>query len=127
MALEQHWAIGSGMGEESQGPHRLSIPSSDGMTYVDVDRIVRLEAEGSYTHVILGPGTKYIVSRNLSALEARLPTMNFFRCHHSHVINLLKVVKLVRNDGYHVLLSTGMKICVSRRKWAALVAAMDRF
>lgn len=115
------------MSEDSCLPHRLAIPSSDGTTYLDADRIVRLEAEGSYTHVILGPGTKYMVSRNLSALAAKLPSNKFFRCHHSHVINLSKVVKLVHSGGYHVLLSTEKEICVSRRKWAALVAAMDRF
>jgi two-component system LytT family response regulator len=112
---------GGGTGSSS----RLSIPTSDGTAFIDLDDILFLKADGSYTLVRCGNGLKYIVSLHLHVMEMRLPSSMFYRCHHAYVVNLSKVTKLVHNGGHHVVLSTGDTVMASRRKWAGLVAAME--
>ncbi len=105
---------------------RLRIPTTDGAIFIEHHEILHLLAEGSYTRVHCELGVKHLVSMNLHELEEKLPVPHFFRCHHSHLINLSKVKKLIKHAGHRVLLATGESVEVSRRKWAALVAAMER-
>ena len=105
---------------------RLRIPTTDGAIFLEHHEILDLKAEGSYTRVRGERGVEHLVSMYLHELEEKLPIAEFFRCHHSHLVNLSKVKKLISHDGHRVLLTSGDPIDVSRRKWAALVAAMER-
>ncbi len=97
------------------------------MEYLGFDEILVLHAEGSYTWVHSEGGNRHLVSRNLHKLELLLPSQQFFRCHRAHVINLCKVTKLIRNDGYRAMLVTGIYVEVSRRHWQALLDVMQSF
>lgn len=77
--------------------------------------IVFCKAEGSYTNIYLNSGKRIIVSRNLKAVAGSLPSKEFYRCHHSYLINLSMVT------GYDVIKNTVTLIekhlvPVSRRK-----------
>ncbi len=95
---------------------KIIIPTSNGFNVLDVDDIIRLEAEGCYTHVIVKEGKKAIVSRTLKDFEETIPKENFFRVHKSHLINLKYIRTYSSKDGRHVLMTDGSKIEVSRRR-----------
>lgn len=54
-------------------PNKLIIPASHGITTVLIDDIVRLEADGCYTTIILDNQEKIVISKTLKEFEEKLP------------------------------------------------------
>lgn len=96
--------------------NRISIPGTDGITVMDADKIIRLEADSNYTHIYSSEGKKSTVSRTLKEFESLLDASIFFRIHHTHIVNLSQVEKYVRGDGGYVLLKDGSSVPVSRSR-----------
>lgn len=95
---------------------KVVIPASHGFTVLVIDDIVRLEAEGCYTKVILKEGKNSIVSRTLKEFEDAVPKEKFYRIHKSHLVNLKYVKEYSNLDGSYVIMNDGSKIEISRRK-----------
>lgn len=103
---------------------RLEVPGAKGVEYLTLESVAALHAEGSYTDIHCVNGAHYLVSSNIHRLERSLPPNLFFRCHRSHVINLVKVLRLDRENGYRAFLTGDIHVAVSRRCWSALREAM---
>jgi two-component system LytT family response regulator len=101
------------------------VPTTDGSVYLPCEGIVRLEADGSYTHIHTDTGERLMTCKGIGVLHEQLPMEWFHRCHNTHVINLKKVHKLLRNGGNRVQMLTGDMVQVSRRKWRELQDAMN--
>jgi two-component system LytT family response regulator len=97
-------------------PLKISIPIKGGMAFINVNDIVRLEADGAYTLVVENDGKKHTSTRNMKEYESILDPQSFFRIHSSHIINLSKVMKFTRTDGFTVEMSDGSTIEISRRR-----------
>ena len=95
---------------------RIALPSSDGLSIVKLDDIVRLEAAGSYTEVYTSEGEKIVVSKNLKEFEELFPKDNFSRVHKSHLINIDFVKRFVKSDGGYLEMKDGTEVQVSRTK-----------
>ena len=95
---------------------KLAIATVDGLHFIPIADIIRLEAESNYTTFYLLNGTKFLSSRSLIEYEEILNDHNFFRCHHSHIINLNFVSKYMKNDGGQIILSDGTHVDIARRK-----------
>lgn len=96
-------------------PNRLAVPVKDGFAFISPDEIIRLQADGSYTHIFT-VNEKYTASRNIKEYEDLLQDRGFFRAHHSHLINLSHVRNFSRNEGYSVVMIDGSVVEVARRK-----------
>jgi two-component system, LytTR family, response regulator len=96
--------------------HRLPLPTSEGIVFVNTDEIVHAEADGVYTVFKLKQGKNIMVSRPLCDFEERLISRNFFRIHNSHIINLAEVAKFVRGEGSHVVMTNNSSVPVSRSR-----------
>ena len=103
---------------------RLLVPTSDGSIYLPYEGIVRLQADGSYTHIHTDKGERLMTCKGIGVLHEQLPMEWFQRCHRAHVINLMKVRKLIRIGGHRAELLTGDLVEVSRRNWQGLLNAM---
>jgi len=57
-----------------------------------------------------------LVSKNLKEFEDLLTEYNFFRTHHSHLVNLDCIKKYQSGRGGYVVMSDGSTITVSQRK-----------
>lgn len=95
---------------------RLVLPASHGFDVLVFDDIIRLEAEGCYSKVVLKEGKSRIVSRTLKDFEDTLPEEKFFRIHKSHLINLKYIKEYSNLSGNFVTMIDGSKIEISRRK-----------
>ena len=95
---------------------KLVIPASHGFNVLVIDDIIRLEAEGCYTKVIIKGGKDIIVSRTLKDFEDKIPKEKFYRVHKSHLINLSCVKEYSNDNGSFVIMTDGSKIEISRRK-----------
>lgn len=96
--------------------HKIAISSVDSVKYIEVNKIVRLEADGSYCRIFLDSGEVIVASKNMGFFEQLLPLKQFIKVHRSHVINIYFVDSIIKNDGGFIKLSTGVEIPISRRK-----------
>ena len=104
---------------------KLSIFGIDGIYFVNIRDVIRLEAEDNYTHIYLITGERITASKTIKSYEDLLAPFNFFRVHKRHVINLNYMRKFVRTDGY-IVMEDSMKIEVSRRRRPAFIEQMRR-
>ncbi len=95
---------------------KMALPSSDGITMMNVKDILRLESDAGYTTFHSRIGEKVMVTRSIGEFEDVLPDESFYRVHVSHLINIDFVKKFLREDGGYVLLENGDKIPIARRR-----------
>jgi len=98
------------------GKGMVAIPTLDGFTIVQIQDIIRCEAQSNYTDVFLRNKIKFTTSRTLKEYEELFAPHNFFRIHNSHLINLNHLQKYVRGKGGYVILSDGKELEVSVRR-----------
>jgi two-component system LytT family response regulator len=96
--------------------YKLALPTSEGLTFIRVNDVLYLKASGNYTEIFMHDGQKYLVSRHLKEYDDLLADQNFFRIHHSSLINLNYIKNYVRGDGGYVVMSDNVTLDVSRRK-----------
>lgn len=108
-------------------PSMINIPSKTGSIFVKVENILRAEAEGSYCRVYTICGKVYTLSNNLKSIEGQLNPKNFFRCHHSHLINLGKVKEVVTDMGTYVVMEDNSEVDISKRRKHDFFEAMQQY
>jgi two-component system LytT family response regulator len=99
----------------------LHCPGRAGFEFIEADKIIYANAEGSYTHIHLNDKRKLIISKTLSDIEEMLPSDHFQRIHHSTLVNLSHVTHLFKTDGGFVVLDNGEKLAVSKSKKESLM------
>lgn len=104
---------------------KLAIPIKDGFAFLAPGEIIRLQADGTYTHIFTN-GEKYTGTKNIKEYELLLADQNFFRSHNSHLINLNHVKRFSRLDGYFVQMSDGSMAEISRRKKEEFIELMGK-
>ena len=95
---------------------KLALPTQDGMVFLNIPEIIRLESEGAYTKFITTQGDQYLTSKSIGNYEDQLSVHSFFRVHHGHLISLNHIRKYVRGEGGYVIMSDNSRVDVSRRK-----------
>ena len=100
---------------------KLVLPASHGFEVLVIDDIIRIEADGCYTKVILKEGKNKIITRTLKDFEDTLPKDLFFRIHKSHLINLKCIKDYSNLSGNLVTMIDGSKVEISRRKTASFI------
>jgi len=94
----------------------VTLATSEGLEFVPLQEIIRMEASGPYTHFFLKGGKKIMVSKNLKEYEMLLSDHNFFRVHNSHMINMKEVKRMVKTDGGYAIMSDDSMISISPKK-----------
>ncbi|TNE64674.1 MAG: response regulator transcription factor [Bacteroidetes bacterium] len=105
---------------------KIGISGLDGVHFVRLREIVRLEAEDNYTHFILESGSKITASKTIKAYEDTLIRLNFVRVHKKHIVNMNYMKTYVKGEGGYLILENGENIEVSRRKKAVLMDSVRR-
>ncbi len=94
---------------------RTALPTIDGLNMVDTQDILYCESDNNYTRFHLQNGKTVYVSKTLKKAEALLQSnSNFFRIHHSFLINLRYVQQYIKGDGGEVMMANGKYLPVSR-------------
>ncbi len=94
----------------------LALAASDGISFVKMCDILRVEANGRYTKFYLLNKETILVSKTLGDFEEILAANQFFRIHDSSIINLNHIKKYIRGDGGLVVLSDNTELDVARRR-----------
>lgn len=101
--------------------HRIALPTSDGLTCVQITDVIRCEAVDNYTRFYLLSGEVLLITRTLKEFDRTLSDMGFLRVHNSHLINLHHTRKYIRGDGGHVIMCDNSTVIISRRKRDELI------
>lgn len=103
---------------------RLSVPSMNGVLFLPLSDIIRLQAMGSYCTIFLTQHKKVMASKPLADFEPFLVENGFVRIHKSHLINVGQVVRYVKGEGGSVVMTDESEVSVSRTKKAELLAIL---
>lgn len=113
---------------------KLVLHTAEGIYFLPIQDILRLESSGNYTTVETIKGEKILVSSNLGNFEHLTSDFSenkwaselFFRVHQSHIIRISKVRQLLKQpDGDFVVLDNGAKVPVARRRRDAFLSIMN--
>lgn len=104
---------------------RISLPVKEGVIFMPVSDIIWIESHGNYCTIHTLDSKKHLVSKNIGEYEELLPEKEFFRAHKSHLINIRKVKKYIRTDGYYVEMEDGSVIEIARRKKDEFLQVMN--
>jgi len=96
--------------------NRLSLSASTGVIFINTADILYCEASGGYTFFFMKNGDKHITSKTMKEYEDILPPAQFFRIHHSYLINLAKIKRYIKGDGGTAIMSNNTELPVSKRK-----------
>lgn len=103
--------------EDAMRDNLLIINRHDRALFLDIDEILRFEANGSYTDIFLEKGQKISSTKNILFYHTMLEQSRFYKVHRSHLINLNKVKELIKYDGEGVIvMSDNSKIVISKTK-----------
>jgi two-component system, LytTR family, response regulator len=108
-------------------PDTIALPTTDGLTFTPVNDIVCCTADGSYTRMYMLDKSETIISKTLGDVEELLGDYNFFRIHHSSLINLKQVKKYIRGEGGEVVMSNGKSLLVARTRKTDFLNVFTRF
>jgi two-component system LytT family response regulator len=102
--------------ERPEHEKRIAFPLVDKIEFIPIQRIIRLEADGNYTHVFIEGNKKIMVSKILKEYGDLLENHNFLRTHQSHLINCRKVSTYIKTDGGYIVMEDGSNVPISRQK-----------
>ncbi len=94
---------------------RLRLPTSTGFELIDPTNIIRMEASGNYTNIVFTDRSA-LYTKSLGALEQLLPITDFFRTHHSHIVNLTMTQSYHKGKGGELTMCNGDIVPVARNK-----------
>ena len=95
---------------------RLVLKTSDQVHVVNIEDIMRIEADSNYSTFHMYDGNKILVSKALKEYEEQLLEHGFHRIHKSHIFNINRISHLDKADGGFVVMTDGARIPVASRK-----------
>ncbi|MBW6459495.1 MAG: LytTR family DNA-binding domain-containing protein [Bacteroidales bacterium] len=104
---------------------KLILRTNEEIHSVDMARIIRVEADGSYSSFFIDDGRKIIVSKPMKEYEENLLANGFFRIHKSHIINIKKLKYFEKAEGGYMVMSDGERVPVSSRKRDSVIALLE--
>lgn len=100
--------------EEQGNLKRVALPISTGYRFVDLDQILYLKAEGSYTYFHLTDGESLLIAKKLKTFDYLNHHPSFYRSHRSYMVNLKHVQQYVKQDGGFILMKNDDAVSIAR-------------
>ncbi len=95
---------------------RFLINTIEDIKVIKIKDVVCCIAESNYTKIHLMDGRKIVASKTLKDFETILHQPNFFRIHHSYLINIEHIVRINKTDGVTVELPHNISLDVARTR-----------
>jgi two-component system, LytTR family, response regulator len=104
---------------------KIVLKDSTSIYFINVNEIIRCESDGQYTEFYIDNMKKIIISKSLKEYEEMLEPFGFIRPHHSHIININKILRFDKVDGGSLIMQNNDEIPVSHRKKAQILQLLD--
>jgi two-component system, LytTR family, response regulator len=104
-----------GTREERQSPGRIMVRSAGRITFVRVEEVDWIEAQGDYV-CLHCQGKKHLVREKISDMETQLAADRFLRIHRSTIVSIprIKEMQPLFHGEYAVVLHDGTRLTMSR-------------
>jgi len=107
---------------------RFAVPTLEGLIMLDSEEILYCESNGPYCTFYFTTNIKPLLTSNTlkEAEEVLQGGGEFFRVHHSFLINLKFVQKYIRGEGGEVILNNGKNIPVARSRKKGFLQVLNK-
>jgi two-component system LytT family response regulator len=112
--------------KEPHAPKRLALATLQGIIFLKINEIIRVEALSNYSTFYLINKQKVMVSKTLKEFEPILVMQNFFRVNRSCIVNTDYIVKYKNEDGGVLELQDGTEVGVGPHRKNELVELLSR-
>lgn len=93
----------------------ITIRMSQRTIKVNIEDIIMLKAQQSYTDIHLANGEIVTASKNIKYFQSILPAQIFFRTHKSYLVNMNHFKEMDTTNDFRVLLDHNKNAAISRR------------
>lgn len=107
--------------EQLKVSRKIALPTNEGISFIQVDEIIRVQSDNNYSFVFLRNGEKVCISKTLKQIEESLTGQPFFRVHQSHLVNLNHIEKFIKDGGGYLVMSDKSTITVARQRKEAFM------
>lgn len=104
---------------------KIVLKTSDKIHVVNINNIIRCEADNAYTTIYINDGTSILVSKSIKSFEELLKSYHFMRIHQSHLINANYISYFNKQEGGSLMMSDNSTVPVSGQKKALLLSYLD--
>jgi two-component system LytT family response regulator len=112
--------------KDQHPPKRLALATLQGIIFLKINEIVRVEALSNYSTFYLTNKQKIMVSKTLKEFEPVLTMQNFFRVNRSCIVNTDYIVKYKNEDGGILELQDGSEVGVGPHRKNELIQLLSR-
>ena len=105
---------------------KVPLPHKDGVRFMEVGDVIRLEADGSYVTIYSVKERPQVVSKPLKFYASFLNEEVFLRVHRSHMVNVKFVTEFKREGGGYIQLSNGETVQVAEKKRDFVLRKLSR-
>lgn len=112
--------------QNQQHVNKIVLRTSDSIHLVQLDDIIRLQADGAYTTFYIAGRKPIVVSKNLKEFDTMLENSGFIRTHQSHIANSKYVVCFHKADGGSLGLIDKTQVPVATRYKEKVILEISR-
>lgn len=105
---------------------KIVLKTSDSIHVINVNEIIRCEADRNYTVFMLVNGKKILVSNTLKEYDELLSNYQFFRAHQSHLVNVNHISSYEKKEGGYLIMKDKSMVPVSVRKKETLLSLLEK-
>lgn len=105
-------------------PKKIALPQLGGISFIEVDDMVSLQADSNYTIIHMNNMQKLVISKTLKEFEELLDQTQFSRIHKSYIVNLRCIKEYSTTDGGIVKMTDGNQWSISRRQLDSFLEKM---
>jgi two-component system LytT family response regulator len=103
---------------------RIALHGQKEINYVEESSIKYIISDRAYSTVYLDDNKSYVVTKSLGEFEGILDSKIFFRIHRSHIVNLTKIVKIVKKEGGLVHMNDDKIFKIANQKRNTLISKL---
>jgi two-component system LytT family response regulator len=97
--------------------NKLTITTTRGITFIEIEDIIALEADSNYTKIFIQNGDMVLASKTLGHFDELLSEKpQFFRSHKQHIVNLTFIKEYIGGDMNEVVLKNGLRAKLARTR-----------
>lgn len=101
--------------------HTLTFNTHAGTKFALVKHIIYIQADNTYSIIVLAGGERIVTTWPIKKLEASLSTKLFFRIHKSFIINIYHFKEHNSAHGDIAVMDNGKKLAISRYRLKAFI------
>jgi two-component system LytT family response regulator len=111
--------------KEKINVNKLPISTIDGTLFIEIENIIYIKADTSYSEFFLKDGAKIIASKSLSNYESILENHHFYRVHKSYMVNLKHIIKYLKGRNGSLVMVDNSVIPIAENKKQEVLKTLE--